>query len=134
MSRDDGSITALVAVVTIALILVAGLVLDGGRVLAARRRAQDLAANAARAGAQAIDEDRLRRGDTVLDPEKSRSAIRRYLSAAAASGTAQVSPDIVSVTVSVPVRMLLLSIAGVVDTTVTSTQRARAVQGVTTGE
>ena len=60
MSDERGSITAFFAVLSVALILCAGLVLDGGRLLAERRTLSDLAAGAARAGAQAISIDALR--------------------------------------------------------------------------
>ena len=52
---EDGTVTAFVVIFTLALILLAGLVVDGGLTLAARVQAIDEAQAAARAGAQAID-------------------------------------------------------------------------------
>lgn len=133
MRSEGGAIGVFVVVVTVALISVAGLVLDGGRLLAARREAQDIAANAARAGAQALDEDQLRAGRTVIDPTAGATAIARYLTQTPATGTSSVSGDAVTVRVRMPVRMLL-PLTGTGRRTVTATRRARAVQGVTTGD
>lgn len=55
-------VTAFVVAVAAALLLVAGLVLDGGLNLNAKRQAINEAEQAARAGAQVVDEDALRRG------------------------------------------------------------------------
>jgi len=132
-ATERGTISVFVVVVTVALISVAGLVLDGGRLLGARREAQDIAANAARAGAQALDEDQLRAGRTVIDPTAGAAAVSRYLAQTPATGTSSVSGDAVTVRVQMPVRVLL-PLTGTSQRTVTATQRARAVQGVTTGE
>lgn len=63
---DRGMVTAFVIVFTLALVMMAGLVVDGGRMLAEARAVDNLADSAARAGAQAIDEDRVRAGDPVV--------------------------------------------------------------------
>jgi Flp pilus assembly protein TadG len=134
MHSDTGTISVFVVVVAVALIAVTALVLDGGRLLAARREAQDIAANAARAGAQALDEHRLRSGRRVLDASASTRAVAEYLAQARASGTSRVTADRVTVSVRMPVRMLLPAIAGRGSQTVTATEQVRAVQGVTVGD
>lgn len=135
MTRDEnGSISVFVTVIAVAMMLVAGLVLDGGRLLSARRQADDIAANAARAGAQAIDETSLRSGNAVIDAVAGPEAVAAYLAETPATGTARVSGDTVTVDVRLGVRMLLLGLAGVADTTVTASRQARAVRGVTAGE
>jgi len=53
--KDEGMVTAFVVVFTLALLFMAGLVLDGGLTLAAKVQAIDEAQAAARAGAQAVD-------------------------------------------------------------------------------
>ena len=64
-------VTAFVVVFTFALLLLAGLVIDGGLALAARVQAIDEAQAAARAGAQAIDLPLFRStGQIVLDPAR----------------------------------------------------------------
>lgn len=131
---DDGSIGVFATVITLALVLVAGLVLDGGRLLAARRQVDDIAANAARAGAQAIDETSLRSGGTTVDPVAGGDAVSVYLAATPATGTARIAGDTVTVDARLAVPMLLLGLAGVGSTTVTARRQARAVRGVTAGE
>src|SRR6476659_5188316 len=58
--RDRGSVTAYLLIMTVALVVLAGLVLDGGAALAAHGRAADTAQQAARAGADALDEQSIR--------------------------------------------------------------------------
>lgn len=60
-----GSVTAFVAAFAVALVAVAGLVVDGGYLLAGRSAALDEAEAAARAGAQAVDVGVLRLGGPV---------------------------------------------------------------------
>jgi len=65
---EQGSVSALVAVVATGLVMVAGLAYDGGQIVTAQATARDLAANAARAGAQEVDLDELRAtGRAALD-------------------------------------------------------------------
>jgi Putative Flp pilus-assembly TadE/G-like len=63
---DEGVVTAFVVIFAVALVFVCGLVLDGGRILASKREATNLAESAARAGAQAISDDAVRRGSAVI--------------------------------------------------------------------
>lgn len=134
-ARESGSVSAFVAVVALAAIVVAGLVVDGGRVLSARREADDIAANAARAGAQAVREHDLRTGRRVrIDPVSGSAAVATFLDSTPASGVARIAGDTVIVEVELPVDMLLLGIAGVDRTVVRASRRARAVQGVTAGD
>lgn len=133
MRTEDGSISVFVVIASLALIAVTGLVLDGGRLLAARREAQDIAANAARAGAQALDAHELRSGRTVLDAAAGARAVSAYLTQTSATGTSRIGADTVTVTVRMPVRLLLPGFAGAAHRTVTATERARAVRSVTGG-
>jgi Flp pilus assembly protein TadG len=130
--RDEqGSVTAFFAVITVALILCAGLVLDGGRLLAERRSLSDLAASAARAGAQAISIDDLRNsGASALDPTAAAEAARAYLTGEGETGDVLVAGDTVTVTVSHETPMVLLNLAGVAPRRVTATESARTVRGV----
>lgn len=127
--------TAFVVVFTLALLLLAGLVLDGGLTLAARVRAIDEAQAAARAGAQALDLAAYRQsGQVSLDPARATRAAQDYLAAAGAAGTVTVSADRVRVTVSLTQRMQILSLAGIRTMTVTGTGAARAAHGVSRDE
>lgn len=133
MRAEDASISAFVAVAALALIVVAGLVVDGGRILAARRQAADIAADAARAGAQQLDERRLRAGTVALDPGAAHAAVSAHLAATPATGVARVRDGAVVVDARLPVRTLLLAVVGVDGATVRARRSARPVQGVTTG-
>lgn len=135
LADQRGTVTAFVTVLAVALLLTAGLALDGGRVLDARRQANDLAQNAARAGAQAVDLDALRGTPRpVVAGASAQQAARAYLAAAGHPGSVAVAGDTVTVTVTVAVPMHLLGLAGLHSKTVTATQTARIVQGVTAGD
>lgn len=134
MAGDTGAISAFVAIVAVAVVLVAGLVHDGGRLLAARRQADDIAGNAARIGAQQLDEHRLRLGDAVVEPIDADDAVATYLASTPATGAARIAADTVTVAVELRVSPGLLAIAGVEAQTVEATRRARAVRGVTGGD
>lgn len=133
--REDGAITVFVVALTLAFMMVAGLVYDGGRVLAARRLAHDVADNAARAGAQAVDIDALRgEGVVALAPLDAEIAARDYLSDVGQDGDVVVTADRIAVTVSVRAPMVLLQIAGIPDRIVTGRGEARLMRGVTGSE
>ena len=85
---EEGMVTAFVVIFTFALLLLAGLVIDGGLTLAARVQAIDEAQAAARAGAQAINLPLFRStGQVVLDPSQARQAAESYLAATGHTGT-----------------------------------------------
>ena len=52
--RERGSMALVLAILTVGMLAMAGLVIDGGAALAARGRAADVAQQAARAGADAL--------------------------------------------------------------------------------
>ena len=106
---ERGSITAFVAVVAAALVLVAGMAYDGGQIIVAHSAARHDAERAARAGAQQIDLDYLRTtSEPRLDAVAAVSAARDYLQRAGARGAATVSGASISVTVTrtQPMRIL----------------------------
>lgn len=77
---DHGAAAVLILLLTPALFAMAGLVLDGGTALAARQRTADLAEQAARAGADALDLSALRAtGTQTLDPAAAQAAACRYV-------------------------------------------------------
>src|SRR6266508_782836 len=87
-----GQVTAFVVIIVLALWLFAGLVIDGGLTLAAKRRAINEAEAAARAGAQAIAIGTFRTsGQVMLDPVGARVAARAYLAATGHPGTVHVT-------------------------------------------
>ena len=82
---ERGGAMVLVALWLAALVAVAGLVADGGMLLAERRALQNLADAAAAAGAMQLDEARYRAtggSDVSLDRAAARAAAEGYLQAA----------------------------------------------------
>lgn len=122
---------ALWAVLATAVFALGGLVHDGGQVLTARREADNLARQAARAGAQALDEAALRAGATVLDPTAAEAAARSYLERRrVAAASVEVGGDEVSVTVALTQPTPLLRLVGIDARTVRATATARSGRGV----
>lgn len=133
MSRRDerGTVTVFVVSMTVALLLVAGLVLDGGRVIAAHREADAVAEAAARAGAQGLDETGLRQSDGApIRPPDAAARVERYLATTEFSGTTSVAGDVISVTVQRPQPLAILTLAGLRTTSIEGSGSARAVRSV----
>jgi hypothetical protein len=131
--RDAGTATAFIVVMITALVLVAGLVTDGGAALNAKVHALDVAQEAARSGAQALDLTTYRAtGHAVLNPAQATANARRYLTAADATGTVTATRTQVTVTVHTTVDTPLLSLGGLHHLTVTAAGTAQAVRGITT--
>ena len=127
---ESGMVTAFVVVFTLALLVMAGLVLDGGLALSAKVQAIDDAQAAARAGAQAIDIPLYRAtGQITLDPTQAAADAERYLAQSGHPGTVTVSGDQVSVTVTISQPTQLLSLAGIGHITVSGAGTATAEQG-----
>ena len=125
---DRGSVAPFIAVVSLALLMVAGMAYDGGQIISAQARARDLAGNAARAGAQEIDLTRLRSsGRAQLRGDLATAAAQSYLDEAGAAGEVLVDAETITVTVRVrqPMRILPLP-----DREVTASESATAVAGL----
>jgi hypothetical protein len=132
---ESGVVTAFVVVLTMALLLATGLVFDGGRTIVAKRHAINLAEQAARAGAQALDIASIRSGGPYrLDPRQARRDALAYLAASGETGTVSVrrdaTGDLVSVVVPFSVRSSLLTLAGLPVLRGTGQASARNCQGV----
>ena len=132
---ESGVVTAFVVVLTMALLLATGLVFDGGRTIVAKRHAINLAEQAARAGAQALDIASIRSGGPYrLDPRQARHDALAYLAASGETGTVSVrrdvTGDLVSVVVPFSVRSSLLTLAGLPVLGGTGQASARNCQGV----
>jgi Flp pilus assembly protein TadG len=126
LSDDQGRVTAFVVVITAACLMFAGLVLDGGLALGAKIRAISQAQEAARAGAQELDLTAYRNNGTLrLLPAQAHSAAQHYLAAVGATGTATVTGNTVSVTVTAHQHTQLLGLIGISDLTVSGTGSAQ---------
>ena len=127
---ESGMVTAFVVIFTLALVLMAGLVLDGGLALAAKVQAVDDAQAAARAGAQAIDIPTYRAsGQITLDPAQAAADAEHYLAAAGHTGTVSVNGEQVTVTVTITQPTQILDLAGIDHLTETGSGTATAEQG-----
>lgn len=128
-TADRGQVTAMWAILTLALLVLGGLIYDGGQILTARREANNLARQAARAGAQALDETATRLGTPALDPVAAEAAAHAYLARRNATGTARADPTRITVTVTIVQPTPLLALAGLSQRTVTGTATAHPTQG-----
>jgi hypothetical protein len=136
---ESGVVTAFVVVLTMALLLATGLVFDGGRTIVAKRHAINIAEQAARAGAQALDIASIRSGGPYrLDPRQARRDALAYLASSGETGTVSVrrdvTGDLVSVVVPFSVRSSLLTLAGLPVLRGTGQASARNCQGVIQAE
>lgn len=128
-------VTATVVIFTFALIAVVGLVFDGGNLLTAKRRAINEADAAARAGAQAVDLDSLRRSGMVqVDPVAAEERALEYLARAGHDGAVWVEGATVRVEVSFTERPSILGAFGLGPLTIKGEAQARAVRGIQEGD
>ena len=80
LDRERGAATVFVVMFAVVLLVLAGLVVDGGPAINARQRVADDVEQAARAGSQHIDVDELRqRGVVEIDPGAAEPAARAFL-------------------------------------------------------
>jgi Flp pilus assembly protein TadG len=132
---ERGAISALVVFLFIALMLLAGLVVDGGNAINARARVNDDAEQAARAGANQIDEVELRQtGEVVINEAAAREAAQAYLSVqgySADQSTVEATFNEVTVTLEDTVLTELLSMVNIDDFDVNGEATARAAIGIT---
>lgn len=128
MRRDEqGAVTPFVVILTIALLVVAGLVIDGGYALAAKREALNEAEQAARVGADALDTGALRSGQTIVDQGLAIAAATNYLSSVGASGTVNVAGGEVTVTVTTHQNTAILSVVGITSIPVSATASSESI-------
>jgi Flp pilus assembly protein TadG len=130
--RDEGQVSGFAVIMVVAMLAVAGLVLDGGLAVSAKVRAIDIAQGAARAGAQHLDLAEYRRTGLVrLDVAEATAAAQRWLSSASATGTVTATAQQVRVEVTAVANTQLLRIVGVGTITVHANATAIAVRSDT---
>lgn len=120
-----GSVTVWTVVLLPACFALVGLVLDGDAILRARSSTFDLAAGAARAGAQELDQHALETGTVTIDPTSAQGAVDTYLTAHGVTGTTRVTGRRITVTVAATVQLQILRPATVA---LTQTATATAVE------
>lgn len=108
--REEGSVTAFVTALLGVFVVVAGLTVDGGRLVAVRIEMLDHAENAARVAVQNVTS--LRSGVPRVDVDRARSAAEHYLRQHGVSGGVDATPETVTVRVSRAVPLTILSVIG----------------------
>lgn len=130
--RERGSISLFAVVTAVAMLVVIGLVVDGGGTLHARQHAQAVAREAARAGGQAVTAAVAVRGDgAAADPYAARAAAQAYLDASGLTGTVTVTGgNRLRVEATATYEPVFLGIVGAGTQTVTAHAEARLVRAV----
>lgn len=127
--RDEqGSVTLIFAVVTLALIAMVGLVFDGRTQMTAQQHADHVAAEAARVAGQEINGSVVT-GSAGINRSRAIAAARDYLNAADVRGHVSIRANTITVRADATERAAILSIIGI--TTLTATGEATV--EITTG-
>jgi Flp pilus assembly protein TadG len=132
--RDDrGSITLMLLTLFVALIAMAGIVIDGGAKLNQAENATAIAQEAARAGAGMVNQaNAYSTGSFTVDQGQAITAAEQYLAGAGYQGSVTpVGNDSIEVTVTVTSPTKVLSIIGIDSMSSTGTATASLVTGVT---
>lgn len=133
---DAGSVTIFLAISVLGLLLLIGLVADGGTKLRATQQADAVAAEAARAGGQALDIPGAIAGTgTHVDAALAITAATSYLRQSGCTGTVTISEDDtrLQVTVTDTHPTVFLSLIGISTVTVTGHAEANLIDGITGG-
>lgn len=122
---ERGAVSTFLAVIALALLMAAGLAIDGGRKVNLLREASHLADNAARAGAQAVDLDTLHTTGhiSLLEHEAVRHAGDYLAALGHTAADVVVAGDTVTVTIVLTADPVLLPVGPM---TVTATEAATA--------
>jgi Flp pilus assembly protein TadG len=127
---DGGTMSLFFAVVFVAFLMMLGLVVDGGRLLDQRSHAHDVAAKAARAGAQQLAVGGfVGAGGLDLDSARAQAAAHDYLAKAGMAGVVTVAGPTVTVTVTDIVELTWLRLVGATSRQVSATASADARTG-----
>jgi Flp pilus assembly protein TadG len=130
---ENGSVSLLLVVAVLAMLIAVGLVVDGGQKLRATQRADNAAAEAARAAVLTVQPGATVRGLTPrVDTAAAIRAAQDYLTAAGVTGSTHVTAGRVTVTTSVSFLPSVLSLIGLGQQIVTGQATARLARGVST--
>lgn len=122
-----GSISAFVVCSVMTLVCLAGLVFDGGRVVATYTDVSDAVQNAARMGDQFLVG--VREGRPRVDAASGGRAVREFLSSRGLNGDVSVEGRMVTVTVRRRIPMRILVLFGISHREISVTRRAELVDG-----
>jgi hypothetical protein len=128
-----GSLILMLAVMFVALLALAGIVIDGGAKLDEAQQATAIAQEAARAGAGLVNRAQAySTGVFTVDQAQAIAAARQYLAAGGYHGTVWIAgADTIGVTVRLTEPTRVLSLIGIGSMTSTGTAVANLVTGVT---
>lgn len=129
--RDErGSVSVYFLLITTAVIAATGLLIDGGETLAARAQAADHAEQAARAGIQQLQLDRLRAGTITPLPARAVAVAENYLHGFGDTGTATLNGNTLTVTARRTIPARILQAFGINGFTATGTGTATLAAGI----
>jgi hypothetical protein len=130
---ERGTITLMLLVMFVALLALAGIVIDGGAKLAQAENANAIAQEAARAGAGMVNQSKaLATGSFTVDQAQALVAAQQYLAHLGVQGTAVADgPEAIRVTVTMTAPTHVLSIIGIDSMKSTGSATASLVTGVT---
>ncbi|WP_410810412.1 pilus assembly protein TadG-related protein [Micromonospora sp. 067-2] len=131
---EDGRVSIFLAVAMIGVLAIVGLTFDGAGQLRTLQRAENLAAEAARAGGQAIDRaTAIEGGPKRIDQPQARVAVANYLASAGTAGHDVSFPEVagqtlIQVRVTITYHRSMLGLFGFTErVTVTGEATARAI-------
>jgi hypothetical protein len=131
--RDDhGQVSVFLAIALTAVIVMIGLSVDAAGQFREMQRADNIAAEAARAGGQAIDAGlAISGGAKVVDPQLAVAAAQAYLADAGVTGEVTIAADRLhlTVTVTIPYNTVMLDYIGISRVTVTGRATAQLITG-----
>lgn len=136
LDPEAGSVTVFLAITMVGLLILVGLVADGGAKLRATQRADAVAAEAARAAGQSIDIPyAVATARTRVDRQGAANAANAYLATAGETGTVTIAPDgtTLTITVTTTAPTVFLGLIGINTLSVTGHARVTLVHGVTGG-
>lgn len=131
--RDErGSISIWLATTSFVMIVLVGLAVDVGGQVHAQQRVRDVAAQAARTGAQQVQAAPAIQGrDLSIDAALAKTAAEQYLKAAGVEGSVSVQDgDTITVEVSDTHRTRFLGLIGIAGVNVTGAASARLVRTI----
>jgi hypothetical protein len=128
---ERGSLSVFVVALAGALVVLIGLVVDGGRALAAREAAANVASEAAQEGASQVSVQSLRWDEVGADVSRANQAAAAYYTARGYGGSVRTLDDVVTVTVSTSEPTAVLGLIGIDQIHVKATASASEVHGVT---
>lgn len=128
--HERGAITPMVVVVIVALLLMVGLVVDGGAKLNAVSQANDVAAQAAHAAAAQLDTaGALSGGVVAVQASQAQAAGTAVIAAAGMSGSVSIEGDAVTVTTTCTKPTAFLSLMGIGSVQGSGSARVRLATG-----